>query len=274
MASPKCPWIIKLGGSMIDRLDQKWFDRFRVISDGSPLIFVHGGGKAIDALLLSLGHTPQYHRGLRITDKTTLAVVQMVLNGTVNSTIVRMMQNAGFQAVGISGMDGGLIQAQQTVDETLGYVGHVVSIQRALLDTLLDHGYVPIVSPISLGLDGMPLNINADEVATALATVYGARLWLFSDVPGIYITEASTGQRRIVPALDAKSAQDMIASGMITGGMIPKVEKSLEALLQGVPEIFILRGDDVEDLEKYIRGEVVGTRLVSASASSEVVGRT
>lgn len=272
MAIPKRPWIIKLGGSMIDRLDANWFERFRAIYDGSPLIFVHGGGKAIDALLVSLGHTPQYHRGLRITDETTLAVVQMVLNGTVNPTIVRMMQTVGFQAVGISGVDGGLIQARKTSDDTLGYVGHVVSINHMLLDTLLEHGYVPVVSPLSLSLDGLTLNINADEVATALAVAYGARLWLISDVPGIYMTERATGQKRIVHALDVESAQNMIATGLITGGMIPKVEKSIEALLQGVPEILIMRDDVLEDLETYRRGEAVGTRLVRAS--TEAVGRS
>lgn len=272
MGSPKRPWVIKLGGSMLDRLDQKWFNRLYTIYDGSPLILVHGGGKAIDAMLVALGGTPRYHRGLRVTDEATLPVVQMVLSGKINPAIVGMMHMAGFQAIGVSGIDGGIVQARRTEEEGLGYVGHVVSINRALLDVLLHRGYVPIVSPVSLSTEGEYLNINADEVATALALAYDARLWLLSDVPGIYITDEATGDMRVTHELNPERARALIRSGTISGGMIPKVEQAIQALLQGVPEIFIMRGDDPDLLEKYVRGEIVGTRL--KMDSSEPVGRS
>lgn len=202
-----------------------------------PFIVVHGGGQEIAALQSRLGIEPVKVDGLRVTDAASLAVVQMVLSGHTNKAIVKAFLAAGLDAVGISGIDGGLLRCRKKEHPTaeLGLVGEIVHVRTNLLNQFATLGIIPIISPISLGEDGQTYNVNADEAAGAIAYALSARMLDFvSNVPGVLQGD------RLLPTLTPSRAAALINDGVITGGMIPKVRTALDALDRGVAQVRIV----------------------------------
>ena len=202
-------------------------------------IVVHGGGPQINQMLQRLGIKSSFVNGLRVTDHATLEVVEMVLSGTVNKQLAAEINAAGGRAVGISGKDGGLIRARKlTRNGELGFVGEPEAIDGRVLDTFRQSDIIPVIAPLGVGVDGATYNINADTVAGAVAAaVKAARFLLLTDVPGVLDAE-----KRLVPELTAAEARSLIASGVVSGGMTPKVETCLDAVAGGVGAAVIVDG--------------------------------
>ena len=201
-------------------------------------IVVHGGGPEISRTLKALGRTAEFVDGLRVTDLDSMHVVEMVLSGSVNQRLVAALNRDGARAVGLSGKDGGLIRARKLrSDRDLGQVGEVDRVDPSLIDLLEARGYVPVVSPVGLGDDGLAFNINADVVAARLASALGAaKLIYLSDVPGLL------DGTEVVSELDGDQLKARLERGDITGGMKPKLEAALDALRQGVASVHLVDG--------------------------------
>ncbi len=213
-------------------------------------VIVHGGGPQINEVLEKMHIQPQFVRGMRLTDDVTMDVVEMVLAGKINKAIVLQINRMGGRAVGLSGKDGGLITARkmqiihresadsppEIIDP--GLVGEVTEVNPALIHTLTTQGFIPVIAPVGVGENGETFNINADLVASHIAISLSAgRLILLTDVDGIL-----DAQGRLVSSLNRELAHALIQSGEITGGMIPKVECALEAILNGVQKVHIING--------------------------------
>ncbi len=204
-------------------------------------IVVHGGGPEINSWLDKLGIEPQFKDGLRVTDAATMDVVEMVLVGRVNKEIVALINRAGGLAVGLCGTDGNLIRARPHDQEGIGFVGEVTSVNIELLNSLIEDGYIPVVSSVAADETGQAYNINADIVAGELAAALGAeKLILLTDTLGILrdYRDAST----LINKLDIQEARDLINAGIVSGGMIPKVNCCVRSLAQGVRAAHIIDG--------------------------------
>ena len=213
-------------------------------------IVVHGGGPQIASMLKNLGIESKFEGGLRVTDKRTMEVVEMVLAGSINKEIVQLINAEGEWAIGLSGKDGNMVfakKANKTVKDPgsniervldLGFVGEPVEIDRTLLDLLARSEMIPVIAPVAPGRDGQTYNINADTFAGAIAGSLGAKRLLFlTDVDGVL-----DANKKLIPELTMRDARTLIADGTISGGMIPKVETCLEALDNGVEGVVILNG--------------------------------
>lgn len=231
--------VIKVGGNELDEVLFRQRLATAVSALHEPVVIVHGGGKAIADMQQRLGLQPVKVDGVRVTDAASLEVAQMVLSGHANKLIVSALLAAGVEAMGISGVDGGLLRCHKkqhaTVD--LGYVGEVVSVHTRILQTLLAAGITPVVSPISLGVaDGQIYNVNADDAASAVARALKAELLTFvSNVPGVL-----DHQGQLISALTAQQTEDLIHSGVIHGGMIPKVRAALQVIGEDVAQARIV----------------------------------
>lgn len=231
-------YVIKIGGRQLDDANflAQLREAVRTLAQHHRLIVVHGGGKAIQLWQERLNLEPKYVEGLRVTDEDSLDVAEAVLSGLINKRLVAMFLNAGVPAVGVSGVDAGLVRVEKMWHPMgdLGRVGEVKAVRPELLYTLLDAGLVPVVSPISLGEDGLTYNVNADHVAQAIAAAVRAeRLYFISDVPGVLIA----GQP--VRAMTLVQAEAWIEEGAIRGGMIPKVRSAVAAVEAGVGQAVI-----------------------------------
>ncbi|CCH64626.1 Acetylglutamate kinase [Richelia intracellularis HM01] len=208
---------------------------------GLKPILVHGGGPEINSWLDKLGIEPQFINGLRVTDSLTMNVVEMVLVGRVNKEIVSLINQAGGSAVGMCGKDGKLILARPQGQEGIGFVGEVSSVDTKILETLVDNGYIPVVSSVADDENGQVYNINADTVAGEIAAALGAeKLILLTDTPGIL--KDSKNPSTLIPKIDIQEARQLIANGTVDGGMIPKVNCCVRALAQGVKATHIIDG--------------------------------
>jgi len=221
--------VAKIGSVALSPEDTSIDDIVALQKQGRRIIVTHGGGKLVTNWLEKQGIATRFINGERVTDQAALGVVIAVLTGLVNKEIVSSIQNRGGWAVGISGIDGGLIQASIKNAE-LGYVGNVTKVNTAPLEVLLEAGYIPVVSPISLHpvpeAREMGLNINADDVAGEIATAIGAeKLILLTDVIGVCDQSG-----RLLPRLSIAEAEALLASGVASGGMIPKIRACLKAL--------------------------------------------
>ena len=204
-------------------------------------VVVHGGGPEINSWLDKLGIEPQFKHGLRVTDAATMDVVEMVLVGRVNKELVSLISRAGGSAVGLCGKDGNLIKARTEGREGIGFVGEVTSMDVRLLESLLKDGYIPVVSSVATDEQGQAYNVNADTVAGELAAALGAeKLILLTDTAGILkdYKDPST----LFPRLDIQEARELIESGIVGGGMIPKVKCCVRSLAQGVRAAHIIDG--------------------------------
>jgi acetylglutamate kinase len=228
--------VIKIGGAALN--DRNWLDEFAatfaVPVPNVERLIVHGGGPDITALSEKLGLTTEWHNGRRKTSEAGLDVTSMVLNGRINKRIVRALRAHGIDAIGLSGEDGAAIVGRLTEQGQLGRVGDVVSVRIGLFKLLLEAGLVPVISPVSLGTDGGALNINADEVATAVAAEMNADELLFlTDVDGVLVD----GER--APQLSDALAQELVLTGVATGGMAVKLRAAVLALHAGVMRVRI-----------------------------------
>ena len=232
--------VIKLGGNEID--SPEFLAEFAriVAAQSEPPVIVHGGGKEIAALQARLGIESKFIDGLRVTDAASLQIVEMVLGGSINKRLVRTVALAGAQAIGLSGADLGLLRTEpmQAAGGDLGFVGHITQINTGALRMFLKQRIVPVVAPIGFGFDGGAYNINADHVALAIAKALDAGALLFvTNVPGVKIDGA------VVARLTPAEAEAHIASGQISGGMVPKVRSALEAVAAGVQSVVICNLD-------------------------------
>jgi acetylglutamate kinase len=239
--------VLKVGGNELDNpafVDGLVGALFH-LGQGYAVALVHGGGKAISRLQEQLRLEAHYVDGLRVTDDASLDVAEMVLSGLVNKRLVGRLVAEGLSAVGMSGVDGGLFRVVKLEHEAhdLGWVGDVVETHLDALEPLLEAGVTPIVSPISLGLDGHTYNVNADHAAAALACALGAEELVFvSNVPGVLGGEESP-EGECIPLLDAADVEALIDAGTIHSGMVPKVQSALAALDAGVPRVRITNLD-------------------------------
>jgi len=226
--------IVKLSGHEID--DADFLARFaQAAAQRAPLVVVHGGGKEISAMQARFGLETRTHQGVRITDSPTLDVVRMILCGSINKRLVRALLQAGVDALGLSGVDGRLLQAEPMQIEgiDMGFTGTPTRARPALLRALLTQGLSPVLAPIAYG-EASDLNVNADHAAGALAAALPAeRLVFLSNVDGVLY------EGQVVRHLSAAQAEAWIANGTISGGMIPKVRTALEALHAGVAQVSI-----------------------------------
>ena len=244
--------VIKYGGhAMIDKEMQTSFanDIALLQQVGTKPVVVHGGGPQIENMLNKLNIKTNFIDGLRVTDKDTVNVVEMVLSGAINKSIVAAIMSAGAKAVGISGKDGGLIKAEKITSRRdpnsaiekvvdLGFVGKPTKIDTKVLDALMHGGLIPVVAPLGLGEDGQTYNINADTVAGAISSSLEAkRMLMLTDVPGVLDKDGN-----LIEELSSKEAKDLIQKGIITSGMIPKVETCIEAVENGTDAAVILDG--------------------------------
>ena len=236
--------VIKYGGSaMADKTLQNavFRDLALLSSVGVQIVVVHGGGPEINQWLEKLGIKPVFLDGLRITDTETMDVVEMVLTGRVNKQIVSGINNHGRMAIGLSGIDGGLIEARTLGDGSHGLVGEVAKVNTKLLSPLLEKGYVPVISSVANSSDGRSHNINADTVSGELAAALGAeKLILLTDTPGILRNENDPSS--LIEKIRLSEARELIDRGIVKAGMKPKVECCIRSLAQGVNAAHIIDG--------------------------------
>ena len=207
---------------------------------GVKTVLVHGGGPEISETMQRLGKKAEFVDGLRVTDQETVDIVQMVLAGKINKTLVNLLQMNGGKAMGISGMDGRLIEAK-IKDERLGYVGDVVYVNIEPVTDLLEKGYIPVISTIGCDRDGNTYNINGDTAAAHIAGALGAeRLIMLTDIAGILRDRNDPAS--LIPAITIDEARQLRADGVISGGMIPKVECCIDAIHRGVKNAIIMDG--------------------------------
>lgn len=232
-------------------------------------VVVHGGGPEINTWLDKLGIEPQFKNGLRVTDAATMDVVEMVLVGRVNKEIVSLINQAGGCAVGLCGKDGNLVKARPEGQEGIGFVGEVNSINIRLLESLVKAGHIPVISSVAADDNGQAYNINADTVAGELAAALGAeKLILLTDTAGILrdYHDPST----LIAKLDIQEARELIATGVVGGGMIPKVNCCVRSLAQGVKATHIIDGRIPHALLLEIFTDAgIGSMLVASSLENK-----
>jgi acetylglutamate kinase len=242
--------VIKYGGNAMtdDKLKRSFaHDVVMLKLVGLHPIIVHGGGPQIEQLLNRVGKKGQFIQGMRVTDAETMDLVEMVLAGSVNKEIVELINHAGGRAVGLTGQDGGLIRAKKmtlTSKERpneqidIGQVGEIASIDPAILHTLTQTGFIPVIAPIGSGGDGETYNINADVVAGKVAEILKAeKLLMLSNIPGVLDKNGN-----LLTGLTARQIDDLFADGTISGGMLPKISSALDAARGGVNSVHIVDG--------------------------------
>jgi len=244
--------VVKYGGhAMGDEEVARSFARDMVLLEQSGVnpVVVHGGGPQIGAMLKKLGIKSEFAAGLRITDKATVEIVEMVLAGSINKQIVGFINAAGGRAIGLCGKDGNMVTAtkvtrvhdpalNQEVDLDLGFVGDPSKVDTTVLDQVLGRELIPVLAPVCQGADGETYNVNADTFAGAIAgAVKAKRLLFLTDVPGVLDKD-----KQLIKELSVSQIRALIADGTITGGMIPKVETCIYAIEQGVEGVVILDG--------------------------------
>ena len=236
--------VIKFGGSIMEdeKLKKAFFRDIALLSSvGVCPVVIHGGGPEINTWLNKLEISPKFENGLRVTDRKTMDIVEMVLMGRVNKQIVRGINYTGSLAVGISGLDGNLIQSRELGDGSHGLVGEVSKINPELLDPLISKGYIPVISSIGSTVKGISHNINADFVAGEIAASINAeKLILLTDTPGIL--KKRDNKNSLVKQINLKEAREFIQKEIVTEGMLPKTECCIRALAQGVKAAHIIDG--------------------------------
>ena len=228
---------------------------------GVKVVLVHGGGPEISALMEKLGKKPEFVDGLRVTDRETVDIVQMALAGKVNKTLVNLLEMKGGRAIGLSGMDGRMIEAKKK-DERLGWVGEITGINIEPVRDLLDKGYIPVVSTLGCDGEGNTYNINGDTAAAQIAGALGAeRMILMTDIAGILRDRDDPST--LIPEITTEEAARLREEGVVTGGMIPKVDCCVEAIRRGVKRVIIMDGRVPHSiLMELLTDEGAGTMIV------------
>nr|WP_238996729.1 acetylglutamate kinase [Paenibacillus pinistramenti] len=254
---------MKCGGSTLAALPEVFFEELGALQrEGFQPVIVHGGGPAISDNLTRLGIESRFVNGLRYTTEEVLDVVEMVLAGTINKQIVRRIQSAGGRAIGLSGSDGSLLLARPVAQsKEVGLVGEVTEVAAGILNGILKLGYMPVVAPLGVTPEGQRLNINADTAAGAVASQLGVKqMIVVTDVPGIM--RNVNGENKVLPVVTVQQTEDMISSGEIYGGMIPKVRAAVDCIHGEVQEVVIVPGSEPKVLSRVLAGEPIGTRIV------------
>lgn len=225
---------------------------------GVKVILVHGGGPEISAMLKKLSIESHFENGLRVTDDDTMEVVQMVLAGKVNKSLAADLSALGGRAVGLCGIDGGLIKVHQK-NEKLGHVGEIDEINTKILDDLLDGGFIPVISSIGIDDDGNPYNINADTAAAKIAAALHAEsMVVMSNINGVL--RDKDDENSLISQISLADAEELKKSGIIAGGMIPKVDCCTNAVKEGVKKVFIINGEIPHAiLIEFLTDEGLGT---------------
>jgi len=238
--------VIKYGGNVMDTSTAQTIleDIALLKIVGVNPVLVHGGGPAINEMLAKLGIKSEFHNGLRITDKATIEIVEMVLSGKINKNITAKINALGVKAIGISGKDSNLIEAEKAslVDGVdLGYVGVVKKVNTKLIDLLIKDEYIPVIASLGVSADGESLNINADTVASEIAKALKAeKLIYLTAIDGVYKTEQ--GKQVLLNFATPSELRQLIEQGIITGGMIPKVLSCIDGVENGVKNVHIING--------------------------------
>ena len=235
--------VVKYGGNAMvsEELKQQVMEDIALLHMiGVHVVLLHGGGPEISATLKRLGKESRFVDGLRVTDQETIDVVQMVLAGKVNKSLVNLLQARGVNAVGLSGIDSHMIQAVMK-DPELGYVGRITGVNVQILRDVMEDGYIPVISTLGCDAQGNTYNINADTAASWIAGAIGAeRLFMMTDIAGILRDRNDPSS--LIPAIDIDEAVELFNSGVISGGMIPKVECCIDAIHRGVHRVIIMDG--------------------------------
>ena len=235
--------VVKYGGNAMinEKLKQQVMEDIVLLwLIGIKIVLVHGGGPEISDLMTRLGKKAEFVDGLRVTDKETVDIVQMVLAGKVNNTLVNLLVMKGGRAMGISGMDGRLIEAE-IKDERLGYVGKITNVNITPINDLLEKGYIPVVSTVGCDRQGNSFNINGDTAAAFIAGALKAeRLIMMTDIAGILRDRDDPST--LIADVSIDEAEELLAEGVVSGGMVPKVDCCVQALKKGVENVVIMDG--------------------------------
>ena len=256
--------VVKYGGNAMINEDLKQAvmkDIVMLSLIGIKVVLVHGGGPEISQTLNQMGKKSEFVDGLRVTDAETADVVQMVLAGKINKTLVAQLVNIGGRAIGLCGMDGGLLEAKM-LDERLGYVGDIVQVNPQPILDLLEKGYIPVISTVGFDKEGHVYNINADTAAARIAgTLKAESMISMTDTVGLLRDKDDTST--LIPKVRVSEAPQLEREGIISGGMIPKVECCIEAIRKGVKKVFIIDGRVPHAiLIEVLTDEGVGTMFV------------
>lgn len=249
------PVVVKIGGSTLGEHDTTISDLVRLQSAGVPIVVVHGGGSTISEWLGKQGIETEFVDGLRVTTSQSLDVAVAVLSGLINKQIVAELAQSDGKAVGLSGADGGLLVGQ-TFDERLGLVGNVTEVDGSIVTAIVDQGFIPVVAPVAVEAKGQKvsdsglLNLNADTAAAHIAVELNASMLVFlTDVAGILDNDGN-----LLAEVDLKRGEELLSSGVVTRGMIPKVEACLRALSSGIKS-YIVDGRKQDTLLGVVRGD-------------------
>ena len=253
--------VVKIGGSTLGEHDTTLKDVASLREEGYNPVVVHGGGKTISDWMAAQNIRPVFRDGLRVTDRDSLQIVVAVLGGLINKQLVAEMRAFGADALGMSGADGGML-VSRVKDPALGFVGEVVSVNTLPIRSALEAGFIPVIAPVGICASDDPeydnslLNINADTAAGEIAKALGAEKMVFmTDVEGVL-----DRNRRLIPRLTVQQARQLSGSGAISGGMIPKIEACVNALVEGSSS-HIIDGRSPGALRRSLNGESVGTRV-------------
>jgi acetylglutamate kinase len=256
--------VVKYGGNAMinqDLKEQVMEDIVLLHLIGVKVVLVHGGGPEISELMAKLGKKPEFVDGLRVTDKETIDIVQMVLAGKVNKSLVNFLEMKGGKAMGVSGMDGRLIEAKMK-DERLGYVGEITKINIECVEDLLQNGYIPVISTVGCDNEGNAYNINGDTAAARIAGALKAeRLIMMTDIAGLL--KDKDDPSTLIPEITVSEAKKLFEQGVIKGGMIPKVDCCIDAINHGVKNVVIMDGRIPHSiLMEILTDEGAGTMVV------------
>jgi acetylglutamate kinase len=257
--------VVKYGGNaMVDEhlKQQVMEDVVFLWLIGVKVVLVHGGGPEISETLNALGKKSEFVDGLRVTDAETVGVVQMVLAGKVNKSLVSLIGSLGGKAMGLSGMDGQMLIAKQK-DDVHGYVGEITEVNTAPILDLLEKGYIPVISTLATDAQGQSYNVNADTAAARIAGALGAEsLITMTDIAGLLRDKDDPSS--LIRALNVSEAPELMRSGVISGGMIPKVDCCIDAIRRGVKKVFIIDGRIPHAiLIEVLTDEGIGTMFVA-----------
>ena len=250
--------VVKIGGSTLGSHDTTIEDLIALQRDGVQPVVVHGGGKSVTDWMEKQGVRTRFVKGLRFTDEPSLDIVVAVLTGLINKQLVSRVLSLGGKAIGLSGVDGGILQAE-ILDPDLGYVGRVTQVNTEPLRAAVDAGFMPVIAPVAIRLgegESMLLNVNADTAAGEIAAALGVQKLVFmTDVEGVL-----DSSRRLIPRITERQAKALMSSNVIAGGMIPKIGACLMNVGDG-RTARIIDGRKPHALRSFLDGEAVGTRV-------------
>jgi acetylglutamate kinase len=258
--------VVKYGGNAMvnEQLKQQVMEDIVLLwLIGVKVVLIHGGGPEISELMDRLGKKPEFVDGLRVTDRETVDIVQMVLAGKVNKTLVNLLEMKGGRAIGLSGMDGRLIEAKMK-NEALGYVGEITHVNIHPVTDLLEKGYIPVISTVGCDAEGNTYNINGDTAAAHIAGALGAEnLIMMTDIAGLLRDRDDPAT--LIPEVTVSEAAELQAQGVIAGGMIPKIRCCTEAIEAGVKKVFVIDGRIPHAiLIEMLTDEGIGTMFTKA----------